>query len=58
VDQTALNDFTLTAALPICFGKVTVKPTLGYSMMLSKDIRAATAQSDNFWGGVGLVYNF
>jgi hypothetical protein len=58
VDQTALNDFTLAAALPICFGKVTVKPTLGYSMMLSKDIRAATAQSDNFWGGVGLVYNF
>jgi hypothetical protein len=58
VDQTALNDFTLTAGFPICFGKVTIRPSLGYSMMLNKDIRAATAKSDNFWGGVGLVYNF
>jgi len=58
VDQTALNDFTLTAGLPICLGRVTVKPSLGYSMMLNKDIRAATDKSDNFWGGVSLVYNF
>ncbi len=58
VDQTALNDLTLTAGLPICIGKVTVRPSLGYSTMLNKDIRAATEKSDNFWGGVGLVYSF
>ncbi len=58
VDQTALNDFTLTAGLPICLGKLKVRPTLGYSMMLNKDIRAATEKSDNFWGGVGLAYDF
>ncbi len=58
VDQTALNDFTLTAGLPICLGKLKVKPSLGYSMLLNKDIRAATEKSDNFWGGVGLVYDF
>jgi hypothetical protein len=58
VDQTALNDFTLTAGLPLNLGKVTIKPSLGYSMMLSKDIRTATVRSDNFWGGVGLVHKF
>ncbi len=58
VDQTALNDFTLTAGLPICFGKLTVRPSLGYSTMLNKDIRAATDKSDNFWGGIGLAYDF
>jgi hypothetical protein len=58
VDETALNDFTLTASLPICFGKLTIKPSLGYSTMLNKDIRAATENSDNFWGGVGLAYSF
>ncbi len=58
VDETALNDLTLTAGLPICIGKVTVRPSLGYSTMLNKDIRAATEKSDNLWGGVGLVYSF
>ncbi len=58
LDETALNDLTLTAGLPICFGKLTIKPSLGYSTMLNKDIRAATEKSDNFWGGVGLAYAF
>jgi hypothetical protein len=58
VDQTALNDFTLTAGIPISLGKLTIKPSLGYSMMLNKDIRAATDKSDNFWGGVSLAYNW
>jgi len=58
VDQTALNDFTLTAGLPFCIGKVTVRPSLGYSTMLSDEVRAATDKSDNLWGGVGLVYSF
>jgi hypothetical protein len=58
VDQTALNDLTLTAGLPICFGKLTIKPSVGYSMMVDKDIRAATDKSDNFWVGVGAAYNF
>lgn len=58
VDETALNDLTLTAGLPLCFGKLTIRPMLGYSTMLNKDIRAATEKSDNFWGGVGLAYDF
>jgi hypothetical protein len=58
VDDTALNDLTLTAGLPICFGKLTIRPSIGYSAMLDKDIRAATDKSDNFWVGVGAAYNF
>lgn len=58
VDETALNDLTLTAGLPICFGKLTIRPSIGYSMMIDDDIRDATAKSDNFWGGIGAAYNF
>jgi hypothetical protein len=63
VDQTALNDLTLTVGLPITFGKLTIRPTLGYSTLISKPIRTGYAQSggtrnDDFWGGVGLVYSF
>jgi hypothetical protein len=58
VDETALNDLTLTAGLPFTFGKLTIKPSVGYSAMLDKDIRAATDKSDNFWVGVGVAYNF
>jgi hypothetical protein len=58
VDETALNDLTLTAGLPLSFGKLTIRPSLGYSTMLSKDIRAATEKSDNFWVGVGFAYDF
>jgi hypothetical protein len=58
VDQTALNDLTLTAGIPFTFGKLTIKPSIGYSTMLDDDIRAATDKSDNFWGGVGAAYNF
>ncbi|MCU0913559.1 MAG: hypothetical protein MUC88_03220 [Planctomycetes bacterium] len=53
------NDLTLTAGLPICFGKFTIRPTLGYSMMIDKDIRTAQSPyADNLWGGVGLIYEF
>jgi hypothetical protein len=58
VDQTALNDLTLTAGIPFTFGKLTIRPSIGYSTMLDDDIRAATDKSDNFWGGVGAAYNF
>ena len=58
VNETALNDLTLTVGLPLCVGKLTIKPSFGYSVMLDKDIRNATDKSDNFWGGVGLAYNF
>lgn len=59
VDQTALNDLTLTAGLPFTFGKLTIRPTLGYSTMVSKPIRAGNpSKNDNLWGGVSLAYNF
>jgi hypothetical protein len=58
VDQGALNDLTLTAGLPICFGKLTIKPSIGYSVMIDEDIRAAVGKGDNFWAGVGVAYDF
>ena len=58
MDGGALNDLTLTAGLPFCLGKLTIRPSVGYSIMIDDDIRAATRKSDNFWGGVGLAYDF
>ena len=58
VDEGGLNDLTLTAGVPFTFGKLTIKPSLGYSMMIDEDIRDATGKSDNFWGGIGAAYNF
>lgn len=58
VNQTALNDLTLTAGVPFVFGKLIVKPSVAYSTMLSNDIRAGRTHNDNFWGGVGFAYSF
>jgi len=58
VHEGALNDLTLTAGLPFCIGKWTIRPSIAYSTMIDDDIRATTAQSDNFWGGVGASYSF
>ena len=58
VDDGAINDLTLSAGLPLCFGSLTIKPSIGYSVMIDDDVRAATGESDNFWGGVGLSYSF
>jgi len=52
------NDLTFTAGLPFCIGKLTVRPSVGYSVLIDDDIRAVTGKSDNFWGGVGFAYNF
>jgi hypothetical protein len=56
VEDGGFNDLTLSAALPISLGKLTVKPQIGCSTMLDSDIRAATVKSDNLYGGVGLAY--
>lgn len=58
VDDGALNDLTLTAGLPLCLGKWTIKPVVGYSTLIDDDIRTATAKSDNLWGGVSAAYEF
>ena len=58
VDEGALNDLTLSAGLPFCVGKLTIRPSLGYSTMLDDDVRAGTDESDNFWGGIGFAYDF
>jgi hypothetical protein len=58
VDDAALNDLTLSVALPICLGQLTVKPMVGYATMLDSDIRVATTKSENLFGGVGLAYSF
>lgn len=58
VDDGAINDLTVTAGVPFCFGPLTIKPSVGCSVMIDDDIREATDKSDNFWGGVGASYNF
>ena len=58
VNAGGFNDLTLSAALPICLGKWTIKPTVAYSTMLDSDIRAATEKSENLYGGVGVAYQF
>ena len=58
VDSSELNDLTLTVALPICLGRWTVKPSVGYSAMLNEDIRDTTINSDNLWAGVTLAKTF
>ncbi len=58
VDDGALNDLTLTAGLPVCLGKWTIRPSAAYSTMIDDDIREVTAKSDNFWVGVSAAYEF
>lgn len=58
VDGGGLNDLTLTAGLPICLGRWSIRPNVAYSTMIDGDIRAATARSDNFWVGIGAAWKF
>ena len=58
VHQGAWNDLTVTAGLPFCIGKLTIRPTINYSTLLDEDLRAGRAHNDNFWGGVGFAYSF
>jgi hypothetical protein len=58
VDDSALNDLTLSAGLPICLGSWTIKPLIAYSTMIDDDVRAATVKSDNLWGGVSASLSF
>jgi len=58
VDDGALNDLTLTAGLPICLGKWSIRLSIAYSTMIDDDIRTATANSDNCWGGISAAYQF
>jgi hypothetical protein len=58
VDQTALNDLTVSIGLPLVLKSVTIKPSVSYATMLGQDIRAATASSDNAWVGVSVSYAF
>jgi hypothetical protein len=58
VGDAALNDLTLSIALPICVDKLTIKPSINYSMMIDDDIRAATGKSDNLWGGISAALSF
>ena len=57
-NSAGFNDLTLTAGLPLCIGSWTVKPSVNYAMMLDSEIRENTAQSDNFWAGVGISTSF
>ncbi len=56
--EPAFNDLTLSAGLPFCLGKWTLKPVVAYSTMLDDDIRAATAHSDNLWAGLSASVSF
>jgi len=58
VDEGAFNDLTLSAGLPFCLGRWTIKPSIAYSTMLDDDIRTATRKSDNLWGGLSASVSF
>jgi hypothetical protein len=58
INQSKLNDLTLSAGIPVCVGSWTIKPSINYSTMLSDEIRKATAKSDNIWVGIGLQKSF
>ncbi len=58
VDDGAINDLTFSVGVPFCFGSLTIKPSIGYSVMIDGDIREATDKSDNLWCGVGAAYSF
>ena len=58
VNDSALNDLTLSAGLPISVGNWTIKPIIAYSMMIDDDIRKATGKSDNLWGGINIAVEF
>ena len=50
VDRTALNDLTLAAGIPFCFGKLTIRPSIGYSMMVDQHIRERDRQKRQLLG--------
>lgn len=59
VDDGGFNDLTLSVSLPVCFpGGWTMAPTLNYAMMLDSDIRSATTNSDNLYGGISISKSF
>lgn len=58
VNDSAFNDLTLSAGLPVCVGNWTIKPIIAYSMMIDNDIRKATGKSDNLWGGISIAVEF
>jgi hypothetical protein len=58
IDEGGLNDLTLTAGLPVCLGKWTIRPSVAYSTMIDDNVRTATPKSDNLWGGIGAAYQF
>ena len=58
VDNSKLNDLTLTAGLPFCIDSWIIKPSVNFSTMLADDIRTATEKSDNVWWGIGLSTSF
>jgi hypothetical protein len=58
VDNSKLNDLTLSAGLPFCIDSWTLRPSVNYATMLSDDIRQATDKNDNVWWGIGLSTSF
>ncbi len=58
VDDSAFNDLTLSAGVPVTIGNWTIKPIVAYSTMIDSDIREATGKSDNLWGGISIAVEF
>lgn len=58
VESGEFNDLTISAGLPIWFGRLVIKPSVCYSTMLSDNIRDATDNSENLWGGVSTSIRF
>jgi len=61
VDGNKAQDFTVTLGLPTTVGSWTITPKMGYSTLLSSDLRDSDAygtSSDNFYIGIGASISF
>jgi len=61
VDSSEVQDLTLSLAFPATIGGWTVTPKMGYSKLLSSDIKDSDAygtSSDNFFAGIGVSVSF
>lgn len=59
VDKSAFTNAELSASLPfVVNSKLTVIPTVGYSMLIDSDVRDAQADPDNFFAGLTMSSSF
>ncbi len=57
VDKSAINHVLLSVGVPIAIGqRLTITPTVNYSVVPDGDLRDAAGEPDNFFAGVSVVF--